>query len=127
MTTTPRKRVPASAPKPQDHQAKKSAAVRKAEAEAEDGFVTIEQCGLELKIPIGGNMPLDAILLLQEDEETLRDYAIRDDDEGREAKLNVVATRLMIGPEQWAEFRKRRPTLNDFNEIGEKLQALSGN
>ena len=126
MTTTPRKRVPASAPKPQDHLKAKSAAARKAEA---DGFVLIEQCGVKLKLPTGGNMPLDAVLLFQCDEETLREYGVddADADDVKQAKINLAATKLMLGPEQWAEFRKKRPTIDDFNAIGEQLEALSGN
>ncbi|ORA23400.1 hypothetical protein [Mycobacterium aquaticum] len=124
--TPARKGIPANAPQPQDHKQKRSAAARKAEAEAESGYVTIEQCGMELKIAVGGNMPLDAILLFQEDPETLQEYGIEADDPGRDAKLNLAATKLMLGPEQWSEFRKKRPTVDEFNEIGVKLEAISG-
>ena len=125
MTAAPRKNVPASAPKPQDHQAKKPAAARKAEA---NGFAIVEQCGVNLSIPVGDAMPLDALLLLQGDAETLRDYGIDGDaKDAKDAKTNLVVTKLLLGPEQWAEFRAQRPTLADFNAIGEKLEALLGN
>ncbi|MGZ9830204.1 adenylosuccinate synthase [Tsukamurella ocularis] len=125
-TATPRKRVPATAPKPQDHKPKQSPAARKAEAE---GFVLVELRGLELKIPVGDSIPLDVILLYGGDEDTLREHDITDDmpERERRSKLNVVATKLVLGPEQWAEFRKTSPTLRDFNEIGLKVQEATGN
>lgn len=105
MTTTPRKRVPASAPKPQDRRPKKSTEARQAEA---DGFVNIEQCGITLRIPIGDNVPLTAYM------------AFKNDDELR-------GTELLLGPDQWAAFLKKNPTVGDFAEIGTKLNDLLGN
>ncbi|QFG10033.1 tail assembly chaperone [Mycobacterium phage IdentityCrisis] len=105
MTTTPRKRVPATAPKPQDHKAKKSAEARQAEA---DGFVTIEQCGVTLQIPVGGKVPLKAYM------------AFKNGDE-------IAGTELLLGPEQWASFLEKDPTVDDFAAIGEKLEELVGN
>ncbi|MBI3226631.1 MAG: adenylosuccinate synthase [Mycolicibacterium cosmeticum] len=97
--------IPESAPKPQDHQKKKSAAARKAEAE---GFVTIEQCGVSLKIPIGGKIPLAAYLAFEAEDE-------------------LGGTKLLLGDEQWQAFLAANPTLDDFAEVGEKLQAAAGN
>ena len=111
-------RVPATAPKPQDHQTKKSAAARRAEA---DGFVTVEQCGLTLKIPVGENIPLDVVLLSRGDEDTLRELGIAAEDREFEA------TKRLLGAEQWAEFRKKNPTIGDFNEIGRKFEEATGN
>jgi len=110
--------IPDTAPKPQDHQKKKSAAARKAEA---DGFVIIEQCGVELKIPVGDKLPLDAFLVLSGDVETLQELGIKDEDK------EIAGTRMVLGAEQWAAFRKASPTLADFNEIGVKLQEATGN
>lgn len=103
--TTPRKRVPATAPKPQDRNPKKSAEARQAEA---DGFVAIEQCGVTLKIPIAGKVPLKAYM------------AFKNNDELR-------GTELLLGEKQWAAFLEKNPTVDDFAEIGEKLTDLMGN
>lgn len=103
----PRK-MPANAPKPQDHKAKKSAAARKAEAAAADGYVTVEQCGVKLKIPIGGNTPLAAAMKFAEGD----DFA---------------GTRLLLGEKQWEAFLAQNPTVDDYNEIGTKIQEAVGN
>jgi hypothetical protein len=34
---------------------------------------------------------------------------------------------LLLGPEQWAAFLAKKPSMGDFNAIGEQLQELSGN
>lgn len=114
MTTTPRKstprkaaprkRVPASAPRPTDHLPPKSAR----QAEAEDGFVIVEQCGMALNIPIGGKVPLEAFIAFKAGDE-------------------IGGTELLLGEEQWAEFLKRKPTLDDFNDIGRALNEAAGN
>lgn len=103
MTTAPRKRVPANAPKPQDRKAKMSAAARQAEA---DGYVDIEQCGLTLRIPFGENVPLTAYMKLKDGQE-------------------LEGTELLLGPEQWAAFLEKNPTVGDFAAIGEKLLELT--
>jgi hypothetical protein len=94
------------APKPQDQKPKKKAAAR--EAEADDGFVTVEQCGVSLRIPVGGKMPLKAYL------------AFRDGDE-------TGGIELLLGPEQWEELLAKDPTLDDMNQIGLKIQEFWGN
>ena len=109
MTTprkaAPRKRVPDSAPKPQDHKPKKSAEARQAEA---DGFVTINQCGIALKIPLAGKVPLKAYMAFKKGDE-------------------LAGTELLLGEKQWAAFLEKNPTVDDFAEIGEKLTDLVGN
>lgn len=100
----PRK-MPANAPEPQDHKEKKSAAARKAEA---DGFVTVEQCGVKLKIPIGGNVPLAAAVKFSEGDE-------------------FGGTRLMLGDKQWEAFLAKNPTVDDYNAIGEQMKEAVGN
>lgn len=77
-------------------------------AEAEDGFVTIEHCGLELQIPIKGRVPVKAYL------------AFKNDDE-------FGGTEALLGPEQWSAFLGTNPTIDDFNAIGAKLTELVGN
>jgi hypothetical protein len=103
--TTARKRTPAAAPKSQDPKPGSSAEARQAEA---DGFVIIEQCGVELRVPVAGNVPLKAYV------------AFKNDDE-------LGGTELLLGPEQWAAFLEKDPTVDDFNEIGKKLLDLAGN
>jgi hypothetical protein len=84
---------------------KKSADARAAEA---DGFVTIEQCGIKLTIPLGRQVPLKAYA------------AFRDGDE-------MLGTELLMGEEQWTAFMAQNPTVGDFEEIGQKLTDALGN
>lgn len=104
MTTTS-KRVPGTAPKPQDRKPKKSAEARQAEA---DGFVTIEQCGVTLKVPVAGKVPLAAYIAFKKGDE-------------------LGGTELLLGEKQWDAFMAKNPTVDDFAEIGEKLTDLMGN
>lgn len=105
--TPPRKRVPATAPKPQDHKPKQSTEARK--AEAGDGYVTLEQCGLSLRIPIGPEtMPLKAYLRFKEGDE-------------------VGGTELLLGEEQWETFLAANPTVADFAAIGSAMKEAAGN
>lgn len=124
MTEQEVSRIPEHAPKPQDRKKKKSAAARQAEA---DGFAIIEQCGMTLKIPVGEALPMDVLLLVQGDPEALVEYGIDPNDPDKSAKVNIASTKVMLGPEQWAKFRTKRPTLHDFNEIGRKLEEATGN
>lgn len=103
-TPASRKRVPTSAPKPQDHKPKQSAR----EAEAGDGYLTHVQCGIELHIPLGGEIPLKSYM------------AFKDGDE-------IEGTRLLLGDEQWEKFLAADPTMLDFAAIGTKMQEASGN
>ena len=97
--------IPEGAPSPKDRQKKKSVDARKAEA---DGFVVIEQCGIELTVPLGEKVPLAAYM------------AFKDGDEMR-------GTELLIGAEQWSAFMDVNPTVGDFAEIGKKLTDVLGN
>lgn len=101
---TPRKR-PANAPEPQDRKAKKSAAARQAEI---DGYVDIESMGLTLRIPYGNKVPLAAYMKMKDGDE-------------------LGGTEMLLGPDQWAAFLEKNPTVGDFADIGEKLMELSGN
>ena len=105
-------KIPAGAPAPQDRKPKKaspSTEVRIAETADDNGkFVTVEQCGVELRIPVGDNMPLEAVIEFT----TGNDFA---------------GTAALLGEEQWAAFRAAKPTLADYNELGSKLKAAAGN
>lgn len=89
-------------------QKKASASAAARRAEAEDGFVLIEQCGVTLKIPVGGKIPIAAI------------DAFRNGD-------NYGGTKLMIGAEQWKLFSDAGATNDDLDELGAKLKDASGN
>jgi hypothetical protein len=94
--------LPEPAPK------KKKASVAAREAEADDGYATVEQCGVTLRIPMAGKVPLKAYMAFSEGE-------------------NLKGTELLLGPEQWSAFLEKNPTLDDFEAIGDQLQALQGN
>ena len=102
--TTPRKRVPATAPQPQDHKQKSAAR----EAEAEGGFVTVEQCGVKLRVPIKGKVPLKALIAFNNGDE-------------------FGGTEILLGQEQWATFLAKDPTLDDFLEVAQKVKEAAGN
>jgi len=97
--------IPEGAVKPKDHPKKKSTDARQAEA---DGFLDIEQCGVQLRIPLGEKVPLAAYI------------AFKDGDEMR-------GTELLLGAEQWEAFMATNPTVGDFAEIGKKLTDVLGN
>lgn len=106
-------RIPPNAPEPQDHKPKKTPAQKKAaaaarQAEAEDGFLTVEQCGVTLRIPIGGKVPLAAYIAFNEGKE-------------------LEGTKLLLGPDQWAAFLEKNPTIDDFGAIGKQLEESTGN
>ncbi|PQM51828.1 adenylosuccinate synthase [Mycolicibacter virginiensis] len=127
MTTTPRKaapskRVPANAPKPQDHKPKKSAEARKAEA---DGYATIElQCGVTLRIPLGDNMPLAVIEILDSPAPKCED---EDEQKAADRRREMSVAKALLGPDQWEIFVAAQPTVRDYVELGEKIGALTGN
>lgn len=108
MSTTPRKRTPA----------KKATEARK--AEAGDGFATIEQCGLKLRIPIGDNVPLDLI-----EEACVPD--VDNESEADKRRKGIALTRALLGPEQWDAFKAARPTWGDYLELATKIGELAGN
>lgn len=91
---TPRKKAPAST------------AAR--QAEAEDGYVTIEQCGVSLRVPVGGKVTLAAIDLFREGD-------------------NYGGTKEMLGAEQWKRLCDAGATTDDLEELGDKLNGTSGN
>lgn len=108
-------RIPANAPEPQDRKQKKTPAekavsktFKAVQAEAEDGYVTVEQCGVELRIPIAGKVPLAAYVAFSKGDE-------------------LGGTELLLGKEQWEAFLEKDPTLDDFAEVGKQLEALTGN
>lgn len=100
-----------TAPKPKSPQArsrKAPASTVARQAEAEDGYVTLEQCGVKLRIPVGGKITVAAI------------DAYRDGD-------NYEGTKQLLGKEQWKLLSDAGMTADDLDELGEKLKAASGN
>lgn len=88
-------RIPARAPRPQDH--KKSAAQREAEG---DEYVVIEYEGEEFKI-----------LADQEEWPTVAVQAFS-------KQLMIDAIEHLLGPQQWARFITKFPKQRQFNDFG---------
>jgi hypothetical protein len=107
-------------PEPRKPRKKASPAAVARQAEAGEGFVTVEHCGVELRIPVGDKVPFSA---------TLRFMGLNDDltPLGDNENGNLLGTRLLLGEEQWKAFLAKTPSMGDFNAIGDKLQELSGN
>jgi len=95
-------------PEPEPKRKKKSAVVAAQEAEADDGFVTLEQCGISLRVPVRGKVPVAAV------------DAFREGD-------NYEGTKQMLGAEQWKRLSDAGLTMDDLDEIGKKLQEATGN
>lgn len=96
-------------PEPERKSKKKASPVSAAqEGEAGDGFVTLEQCGVSLRIPVRGKVPVAAV------------DAFRAGD-------NYEGTKQMIGAEQWKLLSDAGLTMDDLDELGAKLQETTGN
>lgn len=106
-------RIPANAPKPQDRQPRKTAQQKRNEAavraaEANDGYLDVVSCGVPLRVPVGGKVPLAAYMEFEKGNE-------------------LEGTEILLGPEQWKAFMAANPTIDDFGEIGAQLEAIAGN
>lgn len=104
----PRKSAAATAP--QD--------ARKAEVE---GYATVEQCGVELTIPLGDNVPLEVMEVIG------AEPADGPQNQTEEWLGDIAVTKALIGPEQWETFKAARPTLRDYRELSAKILGLTGN
>ncbi|MGW3232471.1 hypothetical protein [Kitasatospora sp. NPDC001095] len=90
--------------------AKKTAASKTAavKAEATETPSSFEHAGVTFVVPAPLDMPLELL----------------------EAESELEAVRLIVGDEAWAEYRKTRPTIRDFQALADKVnqaQAGSGN
>lgn len=101
MTAAAAKKAPAKAP-----QKKVSVAAR--EAEAGDGLIVVEHLGIELKVPVRGEVTIAVI------------------DKFRE-RDSYGATRDLLGPDQWKALSDAGMTQNSLNELGAKLKEAWGN
>ena len=101
-------RIPAHAPKPQDHKPKKKERKKAVHAEAVDGFLSLTIAGVDLKVPIKGKMPVKAAIKFS-----------RGDEFGGSEEL--------LGTEQWERFLDADPTVDDYNELSEAIKEATGN
>lgn len=83
-----------------------SAAARR--AEAEDGIIIVEQCGVTLRIPVGGKTPMAAVDA----------YLAGNDRAGNKA---------LLGEEQWQALSDAGATEDDLLEIADKITEAVGN
>ena len=109
--TAPKKAVPASARKPQDHRPKKAKSTEAQMAEAADGYVTVEQNGMIFRIPItqeamGAKVVLGALM--------------GDSDQAQMLKL--------IGEDKLGEFvdMDPEPSADDLLSLFEKVKEALG-
>jgi hypothetical protein len=99
---------------------RKKGSVAAREAEAGDEYVTVTQCGVELKVPTGSKVPFKATLRFMGLNDDLT--PLKENENG-----NLLGTALLLGPEQWAAFLEKNPSIDDFEAIGDQLQEMSGN
>lgn len=104
--------APTPVPVPEEEEApppkkKLSVAAREAEA-SDDGYVTLEQCGVTVRVPVRGKVPIAAV------------DAFRDGD-------NYEGTKQMLGAEQWKRLSDAGLTMDDLDELGKKLNEATGN
>lgn len=76
-----------------------------AEAEAKGDEVTVEHGGKTYVLPSPLDYPVDVVF----------------------ADNDFEAVRIVLGEEQWQEYRKSRPTIRDFQELNAKINLASGN
>jgi phosphosulfolactate phosphohydrolase-like enzyme len=102
--------LPEPEPKPGKPKKKSAAAQR---AEADDGFVTVEHCGVNLRIGVGDKMPAAVV-------DTYIDGDMSPD-------TNWKALRAWVGEEQWDQLKAAGMTRGDVMELDRKLGEISGN
>ncbi|MFG3176585.1 hypothetical protein ACGFZC_16175 [[Kitasatospora] papulosa] len=76
-----------------------------AEAEATGNPVSVEHGGKTYFLPSPLDYPVDVVF----------------------AENDFEAVRLVLGEDQWQEYRKSKPTIRDFQEFNAKVNAASGN
>ncbi|MFF8629685.1 hypothetical protein [Streptomyces werraensis] len=76
-----------------------------AEAEAADAELVVEHGGKTYVIPAPMDYPVDVVF----------------------ADNDFEAVRLVLGEEQWQEYRRTRPTIRDFQQFHEKINLAAGN
>jgi hypothetical protein len=76
-----------------------------AEAEATGDVIEIEHNGRTYKLPSPMDYPVDVVF----------------------AENDFEAVRIVVGEEQWQEYRKSKPTIRDFQLFNEKISKATGN
>lgn len=108
MTAAKVSRIPARPPRKRAPAKKAPPAVAARQAEAEDGFLILEQCGVTVRVPTAGKVPVAAI------------DAFRNGD-------SYEGTKQMLGKEQWQLLSDAGMTGDDLAELGKKLDEAQGN
>jgi hypothetical protein len=76
-----------------------------AEAEARGDLIEVEHNGKTYTVPSPMDYPVDVVF----------------------AENDFEAVRIVLGEEQWQEYRKTRPTIRDFQTFNEKINKATGN
>jgi hypothetical protein len=75
------------------------------EAEARGDVVEVEHNGKVYTVPSPMDYPVDVVF----------------------ADNDFEAVRIVLGEEQWQEYRKTKPTIRDFQLFNEKINKAAGN
>ncbi|MFF1450169.1 hypothetical protein ACFVYF_18820 [Streptomyces sp. NPDC058274] len=76
-----------------------------AEAEATADVIEVEHNGKTYTLPSPMDYPVDVVF----------------------AENDFEAVRIVLGEEQWQEYRKTRPTIRDFQDFNAKINKATGN
>lgn len=76
-----------------------------AEAEAAGEPIAVEHAGRTYLVPSPMDYPVDVVF----------------------AENDFEAVRIVLGEEQWQEYRKTKPTIRDFQDFNAKINLASGN
>ncbi|MYX26053.1 hypothetical protein GTY75_05115 [Streptomyces sp. SID8381] len=75
------------------------------EAEARGEVIEVEHNGRTYTVPSPLDYPVDVVF----------------------ADNDFEAVRIVLGEEQWQEYRKSKPTIRDFQLLNEKINKAAGN
>lgn len=75
------------------------------EAEATGDVIEVEHNGKTYTLPSPMDYPVDVVF----------------------AENDFEAVRIVLGEEQWQEYRRTRPTIRDFQLFNEKINKATGN
>ncbi|MVO87423.1 hypothetical protein GPA10_22330 [Streptomyces sp. p1417] len=76
-----------------------------AQAEVTGAAVTVHHNGTTYHLPSPLDYPVDVVF----------------------AESDFEAVRIVLGEDQWQEYRKAKPTIRDFQEFNEKINEATGN
>ncbi|MFD4608279.1 hypothetical protein ACFWOT_09195 [Streptomyces sp. NPDC058440] len=75
------------------------------QAEATGEAIEVEHNGRTYYVPSPMDFPVDVVF----------------------AENDFEAIRIVLGEEQWQEYRRTKPTIRDFRALNDKINAASGN